>query len=296
MTGNAKANLRYLARSTTATIALVAGGYLAISGSTAEPAAGESTNNSEKNETWIEKSSLGGPESDAKDDAQEQVVVEAGKDGKTIATSKSSNKSRKNETWIEKSSLGGPKSDAKDDAQEQVDNEAGKDGKSAAASKSSNKSDKEDKSVQNAFRPGPKYENKYDADEQLDIYGGKSAVEPPRPLLEIGREQYTSGLYDESSTLLGGLNPLLPGLSIYGDWRTAVAYDKNNGKDIAQIATRLNLDVDFKFTATERIHAFFTPDSGGRCKIQPLRVLRRRRRWEVQRRVRPRAADFVFRG
>ena len=48
-------------------------------------------------------------------------------------------------------------------------------------------------------------------------------VEPPRPLLEIGREQYTSGLYDESSTLLGGLNPLLPGLSIYGDWRTAVA-------------------------------------------------------------------------
>ena len=27
----------------------------------------------------------------------------------------------------------------------------------------------------------------------------------------------------------------------------------------AQIATRLNIDVDFKFTATERIHAFFTP-------------------------------------
>ena len=94
---------------------------------------------------------------------------------------------------------------------------------------------------------------------QVDIYGAKSAVEPPRPPLELGRQQYTSGLYDESSTLLGKLNPLLPGLAIYGDWRTAVAYNSNNGKDIAQIATRLNLDVDFKITGTERIHAFFTP-------------------------------------
>ena len=82
---------------------------------------------------------------------------------------------------------------------------------------------------------------------------------PPRPPIELGRQQYTSGQYDPSSTILGELNPLLPGLAIYGDWRTAVAYNGNNGKDIAQIATRLNVDVDFKFTGTERIHAFFTP-------------------------------------
>jgi hypothetical protein len=84
-------------------------------------------------------------------------------------------------------------------------------------------------------------------------------VDPPRPPIEIGRPQYTSGAYDQSNTLLGELNPLLPGLAIYGDWRTAVAYNSNKGKDIAQIATRLNLDVDFKFTGTERIHAFFSP-------------------------------------
>ena len=84
-------------------------------------------------------------------------------------------------------------------------------------------------------------------------------VDPPRPPLELGRQQYTSGQYDESGTLFGQLNPLLPGLAVYGDWRTAVAYNKNNGKDIAQIATRLNVDVDFKITGTERIHAFFTP-------------------------------------
>ena len=109
------------------------------------------------------------------------------------------------------------------------------------------------------FRSDPQYEANYNPQVQVDVYGAKTAVEPPRPLLELGRLQYTSGAYDESSTLLGEKNPLLPGLSIYGDWRTALAYNRNNGKDIAQVATRLNLDVDLKITATERIHAFFTP-------------------------------------
>ena len=128
-----------------------------------------------------------------------------------------------------------------------------------AAEESTDKPSKNETSIEKSFRTDPEYDANYNAEEQAEIYGAKSAVEPPRPLLELGREQYTSGLYDQSSTLLGELNPLLPGLAIYGDWRTAVAYNNNNGKDIAQIATRLNLDVDFKFTATERIHAFFTP-------------------------------------
>jgi hypothetical protein len=109
------------------------------------------------------------------------------------------------------------------------------------------------------FGPDPQYDGDYNAEGQADIYGAKSAVEPPRPPIELGRQQYTSGAYDESSTLLGEKNPLLPGLAVYGDWRTAVAYNNNNGKDIAQVATRLNLDVDLKITGTERIHAFFTP-------------------------------------
>ena len=192
MTRNAKVDVRHLVRSTTATVALVAGGCLLISGTTAETAAGEGANDSTKNETWIEKTYVVGPEASAKDDAQKHADVEPGKDGK-----------------------------------------------STAASKNSKKPNEKGKSTPNAFRPGPKYEKKYDANEQLDIYGGKSAVEPPRPLLEIGRQQYTSGILDESSTLLGKLNPLLPGLAVYGDWRTAVAYNKNNGKDIVQVATRL---------------------------------------------------------
>ena len=83
-----------------------------------------------------------------------------------------------------------------------------------AAAESSNGSRKDDKLIQDAFRPDPQYDAKYSAQGQVDIYGAKSAVEPPRPLLELGREQYTSGIYDESSTLLGELNPLLPGLAI----------------------------------------------------------------------------------
>lgn len=126
---------------------------------------------------------------------------------------------------------------------------------------------KNERVINDLFLPGPEYKKKYDFNEQVDIYGGKVAVEPPRPLLELGREQYTSGLYDPSSTLLGDLNPLLPGLAIYGDWRTAVAYNRNNGKDVAQIATRLNLDVDLKITGTERIHAFFTPIQEGNAKF-----------------------------
>jgi hypothetical protein len=109
------------------------------------------------------------------------------------------------------------------------------------------------------FRPDPQYDESYEAQSFIDVYGAKSAVEPPRPILELGRQQYTSGMFDPSSTLLGELNPLLPGLAVYGDWRTAVAYNNTNGKEIAQIATRLNIDVDFKLTGTERIHAFFTP-------------------------------------
>jgi hypothetical protein len=128
-----------------------------------------------------------------------------------------------------------------------------------AAAESSVEDRKQDKLLKDAFLPDPQYDVAYNAEGQVEIYGGKSPVEPPRPPIELGRQQYTSGAYDESGTLLGRLNPLLPGLAVYGDWRTAVAYNGNNGQDIAQIATRLNIDVDLKITGTERIHAFFTP-------------------------------------
>lgn len=214
MPRNARASARYVV-GPTATVALLAGGYLGLSGSVAGIGAASAAG-APRNETWIAKTYRVEPSAEAERASQEQAETTVGKDEKTSATSTS-------------------------------------------ISSSGSSSHKKGQSIDNAFRPGPQYETKYDAEAQVEIYGGKSAVEPPRPLLEIGREQYTSGMYDESSTLLGELNPLMPGLAIYGDWRTAVAYNSNSGKDIAQIATRLNIDVDFKITATERIHAFFTP-------------------------------------
>ena len=67
---NAKGNLRYLARSTTATIALVAGGYLAISGSTA--ACGRRKHEQFRQERDMDRSSQA-VRVDAKDDAQEEA-------------------------------------------------------------------------------------------------------------------------------------------------------------------------------------------------------------------------------
>ncbi len=120
-----------------------------------------------------------------------------------------------------------------------------------------------DDADEHGFGDDPAYNKEYNADGQVDIYGGKTEVDPPRPPIELGRKQYTEGEYDESSTIFGVKNPLIPGLAVYGDSRTAVAYNNNKGDHLSQVATRLNIDIDFKITGTERIHAFFQPIQDG---------------------------------
>ena len=228
MTCNAKGNLWHRARTTTATIALVAGGYLVMSATTAEPAAGQSSNEASKG-GWLTQV-WPGASRPTQDQAEPQYV----------------GASSKNKT---------------------ADNTA-----DPAASTRSNWGGKDD-----LFRPGPQYDKNYDAKSQVDIYGAKVAVEPPRPPIELGRQQYTSGSYDESSTLLGKLNPLLPGLAVYGDWRTAVAYNQQQrqgycpDRDPAEHRRRLQ---DHRHrTDTRLLHT-----ASEQCKIHPLRVRRRRRR------------------
>jgi len=124
----------------------------------------------------------------------------------------------------------------------------------------------------NVFASDPAYEDKpYSEEAQLNIYGGKSVVPTPRPLLELGRPIYSSGPLQHSSTALGEKNPVDHSLSIYGDLRTAFARNINGANRTSVLATRLNLDVDYRFTGTERIHAFFRPlDKNGnftRCEF-----------------------------
>lgn len=122
------------------------------------------------------------------------------------------------------------------------------------------------------FRSDPSYEGKpYVIDEQLEIYGDKRVIQTPRPLLEAGRAIYESGPFTQSGTVLGALNPSFNQFAIYGDWKAAVAYNDNGAVEQGVVATQLNLDIDYKFTATERIHAFVQPLNQGakftRCEF-----------------------------
>ena len=110
------------------------------------------------------------------------------------------------------------------------------------------------------FKSDPTYEDKpYDAEGQIEIYGGKYDIDEPRPVIEIGRPLYREGPFREGTNIAGEKNLFFEHLQVYGDWRTAVAYNDNGATEAGLVATRLNLDVDLKLTATERLHAFFRP-------------------------------------
>jgi hypothetical protein len=112
-----------------------------------------------------------------------------------------------------------------------------------------------------AFKADPDYEDRpYEQAAQVDIYGGKTAVDAQRPIVELGTPFYQVGPLGQGTNLIGAKNLVFGHLYVFGDWRTAVAYNDNgNGDEVAQIATRTNLDVDLGLTATERLHALFQP-------------------------------------
>lgn len=113
------------------------------------------------------------------------------------------------------------------------------------------------------FSPDPVNRTPYDANAQLAIYGAKHANLTPRPLIEAGRELYGPGEFRPGIPIFGSKNLLFPQLLVYGDARFAAAYNDNGAVEKGVIAARLNLDVDLKLTATERIHLFVTPFNRG---------------------------------
>jgi hypothetical protein len=112
------------------------------------------------------------------------------------------------------------------------------------------------------FGPDAKYDSvKYDYQAQLDIYGAKHMNPTQRPLLELGREMYQSGPLRKGIPLLGPSNRVHPQILVYGDFRTAAGNSSLGGtsEDLNVWSNRINLEVDFRITATERIHALFRP-------------------------------------
>ncbi|HUF77842.1 MAG TPA: hypothetical protein VMR44_02880 [Thermoanaerobaculia bacterium] len=116
------------------------------------------------------------------------------------------------------------------------------------------------------FKPDPTYAHEpYDPAAQLAIYGDKHLNRTARPLLELGRPLYREGPLEPAKAWFGAKNPASPHLMVYGDLRTAAAYNDFGAADAsgksyqATVATRLNLELDFKLTATERLHLFVRP-------------------------------------
>lgn len=127
-----------------------------------------------------------------------------------------------------------------------------------------------------AFRPDPVYKDlEYSPEAQLNIYGGKKAYRNPRPLLELGRPLYpigefpATGVWDGdgwpttdqflSTFFFGDKNPAMFHLMVFGDFKTAIAYNTNGDNEQGVIAWQLNLNIDIQLTSTERIHIFMQP-------------------------------------
>lgn len=110
------------------------------------------------------------------------------------------------------------------------------------------------------FKSDPVYpEQNYSYDAQLKIYGGKSENENPRALVELGNPIYGVGPINESSFWLGDKNPVNHEFAVYGDWRLAAGYNDDDNETEQRLATTLNLEIDWRLTGTERIHAKLTP-------------------------------------
>jgi hypothetical protein len=116
-----------------------------------------------------------------------------------------------------------------------------------------------------SFAPDPVYPDPYDAEEQLKIYSAKHMNRTANPPVMLGLRLYDRGAFAPPPTLLGDKNPVFFHFMAYGDVRVGAADNDAgiaaaNGKtDQSLLATRLNLDLDLTFTATERIHAFMDP-------------------------------------
>lgn len=99
----------------------------------------------------------------------------------------------------------------------------------------------------------------HDAETEQTVYDDKHPVPTQRPWIEWPRKFYGSGITPPSETWLGDTNLVQQQFYLYGDYRTGIASGRNDFGRIDNWASRLNLDFDYRITATERFHAFVGP-------------------------------------
>ena len=108
----------------------------------------------------------------------------------------------------------------------------------------------------------------YDPFQQMDVYEGKTLNSNQRPILELGRPWYQLGQLSPGYSWFGKHNNITPQFLVYGDVRTAVASNTQDGDNSSQVAFEVNLDFDLKLTGTERFHMFMSPlDDGNNTRF-----------------------------
>ena len=99
------------------------------------------------------------------------------------------------------------------------------------------------------------------------VYAGKRDVPTQQPWIEWGRPFYGPGITPPpdpiGTAIFGRRNPAGGEFYLYGDLRTGIATGRNAAGRIDNAAARLNLDADWRLTATERFHAFVGPLDNG---------------------------------
>lgn len=109
------------------------------------------------------------------------------------------------------------------------------------------------------FAPMPFQGKPRDPQLEIDTYFAKKCVDVQRPWVEWWRPLYTPGTYEPGVPVFSDVNLLTPSFLVYGDYRTGVGVHRNNGQHVRSWAHRLNLDMDMRFTSTERFHLFTGP-------------------------------------
>ena len=110
------------------------------------------------------------------------------------------------------------------------------------------------------FAPDPFFDQiPWDSWAEQGVYGGKYLNPVQRPLVEWGMPLYLNGPVPPPTFEWGVTNPSVKRFYVYGDYRAAAAYNAQKGSDLGVLAHRLNLELDYWMTATERLHAFIGP-------------------------------------
>ncbi len=91
------------------------------------------------------------------------------------------------------------------------------------------------------------------------VYRGKFNVPTQRPIVELWRPLYTSGIYPPAPLWFGSTNPMKPHFLVYGDMRTALGVSRNAAGQQNIWGNVLNLDMDLQLTSTERFHMLISP-------------------------------------